>query len=103
MASEQQRSTRVLAHPDGSFTVECLLEAQVQDPRSPLSIPRTVKRWAQDPGFAAQPGLVGQHRDIHIANARAQMLSICSDEAMYAEIVTERWRREDDPQPLRVQ
>ena len=88
------RSTRVLAHPDQTYTVEFLVEVRVQG-NGPLAIPKTAKRWAQDPGFAQIPGRVGQHDVQTNADARALVLTTCEDDALFARVVTEHVRLED--------
>ena len=67
------RKTRVLAHPDHSYTVE--FEAEIKTGfAGNLEIPHTIKQWACDPGYAAIPGKVGQHLDKDLAIERAKEL-----------------------------
>ncbi len=90
-----QRSTRVLAHPDGSFTVQFTHEMRVSDGKD-FSLPKTIKQWADDPGFAVQPGFVGQHTRASDAEARAYAVSEAPTlEELYADIGTMYLRDED--------
>ena len=94
--AKYQRSTRVLTHPDGSFTVEFLVEVKVVERGQEFALPTTVKRWATDPGFAIQPGFVGQHTDENAAIARAYHLAnVEPEDAIYADI-TKMYLREED-------
>ncbi len=93
-----QRSTRVLAHPDGSYTVQFTHEMRVSDGRE-LSLPKTVKQWVDDPGFAVQPGFVGQHLNGAEADARAYVISEApSLEELYATF-GKMYLRDDDKTP----
>jgi hypothetical protein len=92
-----KRSTRVLEHPDGSFTVEILVTTHVITGMGPLEIPKERKEWVRDPGFAVRLafGLIGQHVDPEQAAQRAAFLTTCEEEGIYAKVFLTHLRDED--------